>query len=120
MTEIYRFIFEQLTSQLTFALDPLSEYIIFALIGRVAYVLAYRFVGDLYWLDIIDGRFAGSSIHWVVRFIFTVIFWAIGCVGLWICRFVAGHWMMLLMTLGTVMVLATVIIFMMQYAEDGK
>ena len=30
LTEIYRLIFEQLTSQLTFALDPLSEYVILA------------------------------------------------------------------------------------------
>jgi hypothetical protein len=72
-----KILFEYLTDSFSLLENPLDDYVIMAIIGVVAYIIAYSLVGKLYSYDLIDGRGAGHFLHWIIRFIvFVVIFYA--------------------------------------------
>lgn len=72
-----KFLFEYLTDSFSLLENPLDDYFIMAIIGVIAYAIAYRLVGKLYSYDLIDGRGAGHFLHWFIRLIvFVVIFYA--------------------------------------------
>lgn len=56
MSAIFKFLFERATDPLGLPINALYEYIIIAVIGAVAYGVAYRKVGDMYYSGMIDGR----------------------------------------------------------------
>lgn len=58
MREILSFIFGKLTDPLTLPIEPRKEWIILGVIGALAYIVSFRFVGDLY--D--SGEISGSAI----------------------------------------------------------
>lgn len=58
--------------------NPLDDYVIMAIIGIVAYGIAYSLVGKLYHYDIIDGRGVGQIMHWIIRLVvFVIIFYLV-------------------------------------------
>ena len=61
MSAIFKFLFERATDPLGLPINTLYEYIILAVIGAVAYGIAYSKVGDLFSL-------------WVCGFLPTVLF----------------------------------------------
>lgn len=71
--------------------SPLENYIQMLIIGCIALVIAYKLVGKLYVLDIIDGSMAGKFFHWFIRLIvFIVLFY--------VCSFIMSFykWFILL------------------------
>lgn len=96
MREILSFIFGKLTDPLGLPLVWYKEWLILAAIGFIAYIIAFKFVGDLYRFDLIDGRTSGSILHWVIRFVFFVIIWAITYAVIWFVRFVKAHWIIVI------------------------
>jgi hypothetical protein len=49
-----------------------------AVVGFIAYIIAFLIVGRLYNADLIDGRGAGHVLHWIFRFlIFLIIYYAV-------------------------------------------
>ena len=73
-----KFLFEYLTNSFSLLNNPLNNYIVMAVIGIIAYRIAYTLVGDLYCLDLIDGRGTGHVLHWIIRLIvFVVIFYGV-------------------------------------------
>lgn len=77
MNIIFKFMFERLTDPLGLPIDSLYEYAILAVIGAIAYCIAYSKVGDMYHGGMIDGRTAGSFFHWIIRAFLFVVMWLI-------------------------------------------
>jgi hypothetical protein len=48
-----------------------------AIVGLLAFLIAWNVVGKLYSYDIIEGGFIGSAIHWAIRFVVFVVIWFI-------------------------------------------
>ena len=74
---MFKFIFEILTDPLGLPIEWYWEYLILAVIGVVAYAVAYRCVGDMYSGGMIDGSISGSFFHWLIRLILFVVLWAV-------------------------------------------
>ena len=56
MSAIFKFLFERATDPLGLPINAFYEYIILAVIGAVAYGIAYSKVGDMYHGSLISGR----------------------------------------------------------------
>ncbi len=84
------FAFDKLTDLLELPLFPLWEWVILGIIGAIAYRLAFASVGDMYSDGMISGRTAGSVLHWILRFVYFVVMWAVvnGAirVGMWLLK----------------------------------
>lgn len=72
-----KLLFEFLTDPLGLPIPYIYEYIILAVIGAFAYVIAYNFVGKLYDNDLIDGKMFGKLFHWTIRTVVFVLLWAV-------------------------------------------
>lgn len=76
-----KFLFEYITDSFSLLDNPFNDYYIMAIIGVIAYIIAFSLVGKLYRYDIIDGRGAGHFLHWIIRlFVFAIIFYATAAV----------------------------------------
>ena len=106
MRDFFSFCFEYLTDPLSLPLNPITEYIILALLDWIAQKLAYGLVGNMYGNSLISDGTSGSLFHWIFRgIIFVTIWWTANAV-ITIYRFVAEHWLILLTTLGAILLLA--------------
>ena len=74
---MYKFLFELATDPLGLPIEWYYEYLILVVINWLAYKLAYSKVGDLYNGGFISGRGTGSFLHWLIRFVFFVVIWAV-------------------------------------------
>ena len=75
MREFYSLIFEQITGNLNISESFIDNYIIIAIIGFVAFIVAYRLVGKMFNIGLITGRNSGSFFHWIIRlFVFIILF----------------------------------------------
>ena len=53
--------------------NTLYDFIIVALISQILFLPAFRIVGDMYKLGMIESKAAGSFFHWLIRGIFFII-----------------------------------------------
>lgn len=102
MSIIFKFMFERLTDPLGLPINPIYEYVILAVIGLVAYGLAYRKVGDMYHGGLISGRTEGSFFHWVIRAFLFVMLWLVAYGAIQGYYFVTANWQIVLMIAGSV------------------
>lgn len=102
MSAIFKFLFERATDPLGLPINALYEYIILAVIGAVAYGMAYRKVGDMYYSGMIDGRTSGSFFHWVIRAFLFVVLWLVVYGAIQGYYFVTANWQIILMIAGSV------------------
>lgn len=73
-----KYLFEYIVDSFSLLENPLDDYVIMAIIGIIAYGIAYSLVGKLYSYDIIDGRGVGRIVHWMIRLIvFVIIFYLV-------------------------------------------
>ena len=105
LRDFFSFCFDQLTDSFSLPLEPISEYIILAFIGFLAFILAYKLVGNMYDADIISGSVLGSVFHWLLRFIIFVSLWGLTNGAIAVYRFIAEHWIILLAALGGALLL---------------
>ena len=71
-----KFLFAYLTDSFSLLENPILDCIVLAVIGEIAFRLAFDWIGDLYRMGIIDGRIAGHVLHWIFRFIiYTFVFY---------------------------------------------
>lgn len=96
MRPIYSFIFERLTDPLTLPINPLWEYVILLVIGKIAFKIAW---------DASPGGFFGSTIHWSVRAIAMVAIWAVTYAVIVAGQFVIAHWIPIVCIAGGLTVL---------------
>ena len=102
MSIIFKFMFERLTDPLGLPINPIYEYVILAVIGLVAYGLAYRKVGDMYHGGLISGRTEGSFFHWLIRLILFVGLWLLTYGAIQGYYFMTANWQIVLMIAGSV------------------
>ena len=86
-----KLLFELLTSPLGLPISPLYEWAILLIIGEIAFKTAFRAVGELYDADFISGRSIGSIIHWSIRLVIFVAFWAVAYGVIAIAKFVIAN-----------------------------
>lgn len=71
-----KLLFEYIVSSFSLFEDPIKNYTVMAIIGAIAFSVAYRAVGVLYSFGIIGGRESGHVLHWIIRLIvFGVIYY---------------------------------------------
>ena len=102
MNIIFKYVFERITDPLGLPINSLYEYIILAVIGAVAYGIAYSKVGDMYHGGLISGRTEGSFFHWLIRLILFVGLWLLTYGAIQGCFFVTANWQIILMIAGSV------------------
>ena len=102
MSAIFKFLFERATDPLGLPINALYEYIILAVIGAIAYGIAYSKVGDMYHGGLISGRTEGSFFHWLIRLILFVGLWLLTYGAIQVYFFVTANWQIVLMIAGSV------------------
>ena len=102
MSAIFKFLFERVTDPLDVTINAIYEYIILAVIGAIAYGIAYSKVGDMYHGGLISGRTEGSFFHWLIRLILFVGLWLLAYGAIQGYFFVTANWQIVLMVAGSV------------------
>ena len=102
MSAIFKFLFERATDPLGLPINAFYEYIILAVIGAVAYGIAYSKVGDMYHGSLISGRTEGSFFHWLITLILFVGLWLLAYGAIQGYYFVTANWQIILMIAGSV------------------
>lgn len=102
MSAIFKFLFERATDPLGLPINAFYEYIILAVIGAVAYGIAYSKVGDMYHGSLISGRTEGSFFHWLIRLILFVGLWLLAYGAIQGYYFVTANWQIILMIASSV------------------
>lgn len=102
---MFKIIFEFLTEPLGLPIEWYWEYLILAIIGSVAYMLAYQAVGDMYDSGTISGSGAGSFFHWLIRLFFFVIIWAVTYGVIAAVKWLCANWGLVLCILGGALLL---------------
>jgi hypothetical protein len=108
VSELLKFLFEQVTDPLTLPIHPLLEWLVLWCINRLVYKCAYKIVGNLYSAGYLDGSEVGKLAHWFLRTI--CFFIVLGTVRtlIVIVQFILNHW--IAVTIGAVLVSMAVII----------
>lgn len=88
---MFKFIFDLATELLGLPIEWYYEWIILLVIGEIAYHVAYDKVGALYHSGSISGRSAGSFVHWIIRTVVFVAFWAVTYGVIWTGKFIMAH-----------------------------
>ena len=120
MRDFFSFCFDQLTDPFSLPLEPISEYIILAFIGFLAFILAYKLVGNMYDTDVISGNVLGSISHWILRFIIFVSLWGLTNGAIAVYRFIAEHWIILLVALGGTLLLIGVFFLVRHFIMQNR
>lgn len=106
---MWKLIFDFLTEPLGLPIEWYWEYLILAVIGVIAYIVAYRCVGNLYDNGDISGRGTGSFLHWLIRLIFFAVIWAITYGVIVAGKWIIAHWVVTVITLAVVLTLGIVL-----------
>lgn len=119
MREVFSFIYDRITDPLDLPLTWYWEWLILAIIGFTAYVIAYRAVGDLYDIGAIDGSLVGSIIHWIIRIVVFVVIWAITYGAIWLAKFIFAHWIIIVSVLGVLLVAGAITCLIGRHNRKG-
>ena len=117
---MFKFIFDLATEPLGLPIEWYYEWIILAVIGWIAYLIAYDKVGSLYSGDFISGRVAGSLFHWIIRTIYFVVMWAIAYGVIWVGKFVMTHKMQVIIGLCSIVTVAIIVKFLIWIKERNE
>lgn len=106
---MFKLLFEFLTETLGLPIEWYYEYVILAVVGFIAYIIAFRCVGSMYREGFISSRGAGSFFHWLIRLIFFVIIWAVTYGVIAFVKWLCANWILVLSVLGGIVLLAAII-----------
>ena len=106
---MFKLLFEFLTEPLGLPIEWYYEYIILAVVGFIAYIIAFRCVGSMYSEGFINSRGAGSFFHWLIRLIFFVVIWAVTYGVIAFVKWLCAYWIFVLCVLGGIVLLAAII-----------
>lgn len=85
-----KFLFDLITSPLSLFENPIHNYIAMAIIGFIAFKIAFAIVGKLG----LRGE-AGSIAHWIIRFFVLIFIWLICCIVIWLISFIINNWIII-------------------------
>ena len=88
MALILKPVFDILTGDVVVCGNILYNYLILLIVGEIAFRCAYCFAGDAYRFGIINGRAAGSILHWTIRLLIYLGVAYLLRIGIWIYHFV--------------------------------
>lgn len=77
-----KLLFEYLISSFSLFEDPIKNYVAMAIVGYMAYIIAYDEVGLLYRLGLINGRESGHILHYIIRLIAVLVIFFICSVAI--------------------------------------
>ena len=86
-----KFIFDLITSPFSLFDNPFYNYLAMALIGVIAYKVAFNVVKELG----LRGE-AGSIAHWTIRFIVFTLIWLLCCIVIKCILFMVNNWILVL------------------------
>ncbi len=73
MGAVFKPLFEFLTGDIVVCGNVVYNYLIMLIVGEIAYQLSFRCVHNAYHSGVINGKFAGSILHWTIRVIFYTV-----------------------------------------------
>lgn len=111
MKVIFSFLFDRLTDPLGLPISPLWEYLILAVIGAVAFGIAW---------DASPGGEWGSEIHWGVRLIAFFALWAITYAAIWLVKQIIAYWIPIVSVAGAIAVITVTIIIIRNAKQANK
>ena len=111
MSVVLKFLFGILTDPLGLPIDLWKEYFILAIIGEIAYQVAYAKAGNLYDNGFISTRTGGSIMHWSIRLPLYFIMWAITYGIIWLVKWIMAHRIEVLLILMAVLILLFCVYF---------
>lgn len=117
---MFKLLFDLLIDPLGLPIEWYYEYLILAVLGAVAYGIAYRCVGDMYHMGAIDGRTSGSFFHWLIRLILFVVLWAVTYGVIVAVRWLAANWVMVLCILGGIVAAAGIAVAVAAFIRSRK
>lgn len=117
---MFKVIFEFLTDPLGLPIAWYWEYLILAVIGFIAYVFAFRIVGDMYGSGEISSGCAGSFFHWLIRFVFFAVIWAITYGVIAAVRWLCANWIPVLCVLGGLVLIVGIVAVIVAVVRKGK
>ena len=88
-----KFIFDLITSPLSLFGNPIYNYIAMAIIGIVAFKIAFEMVGELG----LSGEL-GSIVHWLIRLLVFALVWFICCVVISLIEFIINNWITIMIS----------------------
>ena len=106
-----KFLFGLLTDPLGLPIDAIWEYLILAVIGAIAFWIA--------WKASPGGRF-GSLIHWLVRLIAFIILWAIVYVIVALVQWTFANWVLILCFLGGIILVGGIVAIVTMKLKAGE
>lgn len=117
---MFKFIFDILTDPLGLPIAWYWEYIILAVIGFVAYIVAYNCVGDMYSGGMISGSTSGSFFHWLIRLALFVVLWAISYGIIATVKWLTANWVLVLCILGGVVAVVGIVAIVVAIFKKHK
>ncbi len=111
---MFKFIFDFLTEPLGLPIEWYWEYIILAVVGTIAYYLAYNKVGDFYDDGLISGSSAGSFFHWIIRSVYFIVMWAVVYLVIAVGKFIIANWQLIALISACVLGTAIVCVIAIQ------
>lgn len=106
---MFKLLFECLTEPLGLPVEWYWEYIILAVVGFIAYIIAFRCVGSMYREGFISSRGSGSFFHWLIRLIFFIVIWAVTYGVIAFVKWLYANWILVLCVLGGIVLLVAII-----------
>ncbi len=89
-----KFIFDLIKSPYSLFDDPIYNYIAMAIVGSIAFTIAWNLVGK----SGIRGEL-GSILHWIIRIIAFIVVWFLFSILISIIIFIVNNWLMILICL---------------------
>lgn len=121
---MFKPIFEILIDPLGLPIEWYYEYIILAVIGIIAYRIAYSEVGGMYRSGLIDGKTSGSFFHWLIRLIIFAMLWAITYFVIWLGKIIKNNWKVVLLfteiSIGIAAILTLTIFIVKKYKNASN
>lgn len=117
---MFKFLFGILTDPLGLPIEWYWEYLILAVIGAVAFSIAYSCVGDLYHSGAIGGRTSGSFFHWLIRLILFAALWAVTYGVIVAVKWLTANWVMVLCILGGIAAVAGIVAAVALFIRSRK
>lgn len=111
-------LFEILVDSLKLPINGFYEWLIMAIVGVIAYRLAYTKTGKMIRTGHIS-RKQGSDVHWALRFIYYFAMWVILRIAICIYRFVVANKGVSIFAAGCIVALITTIMIF-KNIEDNK
>ena len=109
-------IFGWIVDQWSFFDNPLLNLLTAVVVGEIAYRVAYAYVGGKYASGDINGKAAGSILHWVARLVIYATITAL----VWIVRFMITVPWWIWVIIGSVLVAIIIVIAVLHFAKKRK